>query len=205
MAVVGVGLTYVLTSTLLYHVLADSTCMPSECLNCSSSNSGNCLLCSRNNTNLCDVPNKCSQDFSVQVNATSFTVDEGTELTVTCVHNLPQNLSITFEWSSNNQLINGENRSILVMKMKQTLKLSCSVRSPCGNFSSAPQEVTVNDQTGMVLLICGVSAVVIIILLAVVMKVMIKRNEVQRETRKRERQAHMQDLSSTATTVTRYW
>ncbi|KAL6473938.1 hypothetical protein MHYP_G00174990 [Metynnis hypsauchen] len=205
MAVVGVGLTYILTSTLLYHVLADRTCMPLECLNCSLPNSGKCLQCSRNDTNFCDVHENCSKDFNVQVNATSFTVDEGTQLSVTCVQDLPQNLSITFEWSNNNQLINGENRSILVMKVKEKLKLSCTVRSPCGNFTSASQDVTVNDQAGIILLICGVSAAVIIILLAVVMKVMIKRNEVQREARKRQRQAHMQDMSSTATTVTRYW
>ncbi|KAL7858518.1 hypothetical protein AOLI_G00186200 [Acnodon oligacanthus] len=205
MAVVGIGLTYTLTSTLLYHVLADSTCMPSECLNCSLSNAGNCLLCSKNNTNVCDAPKSCSKDFSVRVNATSFTVDEGTQLSVTCVQDLPQNLSITFEWSKNNQLINGQNGSILVMKMKEKLTISCTVRSPCGNFSSSPQDVTVNDQAGIILLICGVSAVVIIIMLAVIMKVLIKRNEVQREARKRQRQVHMQDISSTATTVTRYW
>ncbi|XP_036431318.1 uncharacterized protein LOC118811269 [Colossoma macropomum] len=205
MAVVGVGLTSFLVSTLLYHVRANSTCMPSECLNCSSSNAGNCLLCSGNSTSFCDVPMTCSKDFKVQLIATSFTVDEGTQLNLTCVQDLPQNLTIAFEWSKNNQLIKGENRSILVMKIKETITLSCTVRSPCGDFSSAPQGVTVNDQAGIILLICGVSAVVIIILLAVIMKVLIKRNEVQREARKRHRQTHMQNISSTTTTVPRYW
>ncbi|KAG9281239.1 hypothetical protein AMEX_G4029 [Astyanax mexicanus] len=212
MGVAGAGLTYLLFSTLLFsvflahQVLADSLCVPYQCLNCSAS--GNCQLCSNtsvaNSTSCIDAPKICIIDAAVKLIADSFQVEERSALTVDCNHSLPQNMNTSFMWLINNNEMMGEINSSLVVKINETIKLACTVFSPCGKFSSNSQEITIKDGSGLIILICGVGAVVVIVILGVVMKIIIKRNEVQNEARKRQRQARMQNISST-TEVTGYW
>ncbi|XP_072529668.1 uncharacterized protein [Salminus brasiliensis] len=200
MWIAGKCLTYLLFSTLLFfsgQVMVYSARVHFECLlNCTAVTVENCKLCS-NTSEACF-------DVSVQLKAEPETVNEGTELAVVCNHNLPQNLTLGFTWQQNKDVKTSKNNSVL-LKIKEKTTLTCIVQSLCGNFSSAAQDININDQSGFILLICGVSAVVVIILLAVAMKIIIKRNQAQNEARKRQRQAHMQNISSTSTTITGYW
>ncbi|XP_066525468.1 uncharacterized protein [Hoplias malabaricus] len=146
----------------------------------------------------------CNSSYTVQLNASSFTIEEGNSLNVTCVYNVSQNLVTGFEWTQGDKASVKTNSSVFTVATKKTVKLTCCVVCISGKLC-ASQIITVNDPTVLILVICGVSALVVIILLAIIMKILMKRNEVQREARKRQRQRNMENISSPGTTVTGYW
>ncbi|KAM9356958.1 uncharacterized protein ABDE67_004545 [Symphorus nematophorus] len=188
---------------LLGHLLiagVGSVCFPVECLRCNvtgeTPTKAPCLLCS--NPGPCinitqDIPPPCKTDFKVYINSTGSTADEGDDITLTCVHKLP-NLDLKFVWMKDKEdILVGQNKSELVLKKvfsHNAGKYTCRVESPCGNYTSSPHDVTVNNGGVLLLVICGISAVALILVLGLAMKFKLKRdNAKHRERRKQRAQA----------------
>ncbi|MCI4381577.1 hypothetical protein PGIGA_G00253560 [Pangasianodon gigas] len=181
------GLTSLLISTLIYHVLSNSF---------SAADKG-FQPCSQNLTQ-CPPGNVTVQMKNYSVN------NCGTNVHVTCNTSLPPNLICGFEWWQDQKKIDGQNQSTLVQKITKKVIVSCTVLSPCGNFTSSSNEINCNEtDVATVLLICGVGAFIVILMFGITMKIMLKRGEVERQARRQQRQA-MQSNDSTAT-VTSYW
>lgn len=89
----------------------------------------------------------CSSDFQVSLNSTGNDLQEGDVLTLTCVLNLAL-LNLTFEWLMDGQTLKDYDASVLAVKVLSHDKghYHCIVRSPCGTYTSLPQEVTVQSK-----------------------------------------------------------
>ncbi|XP_047675176.1 uncharacterized protein LOC125145648 isoform X3 [Tachysurus fulvidraco] len=140
---------------------------------------------------------------NVTVQVKNNSPNTNTYVNMTCYTNLSTNMIDGFEWVKNQQKI-PDNQSFLVQKITQKTNFTCTVLTPCGNFSSSIFEIgSHGHQVLIVLLICGVGAVFIILTFGISMKIMLKRGEVQRQARRQQRQV-MQSNESTATTIS-YW
>lgn len=74
-------------------------------------------------------------DFNVTIEPSStLPVDEGSDVTVTCIHNLTNGV---ISWLKNDELQKGENQKTFEIKiiLKDT-DISCNVESHCGVFNS---------------------------------------------------------------------
>ncbi|KAF7702351.1 uncharacterized protein LOC124392017 isoform X2 [Silurus meridionalis] len=178
------GLTHLLIFTMIYHVLsvlADKEWQP----------------CSQNFTQV-----YCPSNITVEVKAMTDVNNCGENVNMICNTNLPLNLTCGFKWNGEQNQTDSNNQSInqIISNKKAFI---CTVLSPCGNFSSSSYEQKCKDQLTIVLLICGIGAILIILVFGMTMKIILKRGEVQRQARRQQRQA-MQSNDSTATT-TSYW
>ncbi|XP_071254407.1 uncharacterized protein [Salvelinus alpinus] len=196
-----------------------STCVPLECLRCdiiaSPEVSGNhkadeaiCEhLCS--NTTQClnttDVEN-CIKDFEVFLNTSyGFEVEEGDDLTMECAHDLPVRVHdlLVFVWLKDGLPLEGENNSTVTLERigidtPTEGKYTCIIQSPCGNFTSDPEELEFKDLTVVIIVICGVSAVVLVLALGMGIKIMLKKDFAKTKTRM---QQNTQNLRNTANTT----
>ncbi|KAK6298298.1 hypothetical protein J4Q44_G00313530 [Coregonus suidteri] len=154
---------------------------------------------------LCSNTTQCfnGTDVKVTLNSISgFSVYEGDDLTIDCTHNLPVGLRnlLVFVWLKDNHCLEGENNSNLTLKRVVTKTNGiyvCTIQSPCGNFTSDSREIKVEDLTMLTIVICGVSAVVLILVLGIGMKIMLKKEFAKTKNR---RQQNAQNLQSTTTT-----
>ncbi|XP_069027671.1 uncharacterized protein [Embiotoca jacksoni] len=169
-----------------------STCVPVECLSCNISLAESCDVC--HNDSHCmsgktDIPPNCKKAFAVFVNSTGSSAQEGDDITLTCVHDLP-NLDLAFSWTKDGSVIVGQNTSELVLEgvlSPEAGQYSCSVLSGCGSYTSLPHEVTVANNSVIILVICGVSALVLVLIMALVMKFKLKRDNTKHKERMRQR------------------
>ncbi|KAM9413082.1 uncharacterized protein ACWYII_025097 isoform 2-T2 [Salvelinus alpinus] len=212
----GTGL-YSLASLLMISSVC-STCVPLMCLRCNVTHSPGIsamglpdkaicdTLCS--NTTQCfnaTVQQYCSKDFKVLLNTSSgFKVKEGDTLNIECSHNLPVELKspLVFVWLKDDVCLEGENSSQLTVKKvgidtSGKEKYACTIQSPCGNFTSEPKEIEIEAMTLLVIVICGVSAVVLILAMGIGMKIMLKNEFAKTKNR---RQQNAQNLQRTTTT-----
>ncbi|KAJ8405487.1 hypothetical protein AAFF_G00319600 [Aldrovandia affinis] len=195
----------------------------SENMNCFTAILNNCLkedceLCQtedkvkakEDNNTVCigEVNLDCIKDFHVEVNASSFTVNEGSDLSMTCIHNLPVKAT-QFKWIKDSVVMNGKNSSQLTIRKlfrKDQARFSCRVLSACGQVSSAPKHVTVKDNTVIIMIVCGVVAVLFVLLLALGMKCMLKREIDQNKRRRRQNNPNdSNNGNSIATMVSGIW
>ncbi|XP_068571517.1 uncharacterized protein [Cebidichthys violaceus] len=194
-------------NVLLGHLLragAGSTCVPVQCLRCNATGetqADSCELCS-NNTCINDIKPHCKKDFQVSVNSTGSELKEGDDITLTCVHNLPD-LNLTFGWKRDGKDIDdGKNKSKLHLENVLAHKggvYICIVNSSCGCYKSSPHNVTVENQSVLLLIICGVSALVLVLILGLAMKFKLKRDNAKARAR-REQKAREQNSSPASLT-----
>nr|XP_046262207.1 uncharacterized protein LOC124068224 [Scatophagus argus]XP_046262208.1 uncharacterized protein LOC124068224 [Scatophagus argus]XP_046262209.1 uncharacterized protein LOC124068224 [Scatophagus argus] len=137
-----------------------------------------------------DSSSNCTKDFQVSVNSTGSNVKEGDDITLTCVHNL-LNLTVSFKWKKNGkEILEGQNGSKLVLKtVNKQGQYTCCVISLCGTYESSPHDVTVNDHSPLLLVICGVSALVLVVIMGLAMKFKLKRDNAKHRERMRQRTA----------------
>ncbi|XP_058264584.1 uncharacterized protein LOC131365030 [Hemibagrus wyckioides] len=122
---------------------------------------------------------------------------------LTCHNNLPPGLIDGFKWAINQNVIAGNTQSIFNAKITDKMTFTCTVLTPCGNFTSSPYQTVGHSNSGaIILLICGIGAVFVILMFGITMKIMLKRGEVRRQARRQQRQVQSND--STATVVS-YW
>ncbi|KAK7137526.1 hypothetical protein R3I94_013242 [Phoxinus phoxinus] len=180
------------------------TCKPDECLNCLISNA------SQNSTN--DVRENCTiKDFNVTIKSQTneTTVDEGSDVTLTCVHDLPNVSIISFRWEKDNELQGETSETFQIKSIKTKSSKSClvvcNVDSICGVFNSNIT-ITVNAGSHMVvILVCVGAAAALLMMFAIGMKISLRRGQVQSQARKRQRQQNMENIHSTVNTVTSYY
>ncbi|KAK6298755.1 hypothetical protein J4Q44_G00302650, partial [Coregonus suidteri] len=108
---------------------------------------------------------------------------------------------LVFVWLKDGLPLEGENNSTLTLERigidtPSKGKYTCTIQSPCGNFTSDPEELEFKDLTVVIIVICGVSAVVLV--LGMGLKIMLKKNFVKTKTRM---QQNTPNLRSTATTT----
>ncbi|XP_034545638.1 ADP ribosylation factor like GTPase 3, like 1 isoform X2 [Notolabrus celidotus] len=164
---------------------------------CSLCFTAQCLMCNSTvqTLNESQVPAGCKKDFQVTINSTGSEAQEGDEVTLTCVHNLP-NVTLMFGWMKQlDELLKGKNKSQLVLEKLMTDKegqYSCFVNSSCGNYESLPHSVTVSSSGVMVLIVCGVSALALVLIMGITMKYKLKRDNAKHRERMRQREQDQQ-------------
>ncbi|XP_034739418.1 uncharacterized protein LOC117951696 isoform X2 [Etheostoma cragini] len=181
----------------LGHLLigAGSTCVPLECLRCNATRNTLADPCAFCNQSLCisdtsKIPSNCKQDFQVSVNSNESKLQEGNDITLQCVHNLPNWITL-FGWKKNQKEVNeGKNKSML--HFKQVLsdaagQYICFVKSLCGDYESLPYDVTVENQSILIMVICGVSALVLVLIMGMAMKFKLKRDNAKHKERRKQR------------------
>uniref|UniRef100_UPI0037E736AE uncharacterized protein n=1 Tax=Semicossyphus pulcher TaxID=241346 RepID=UPI0037E736AE len=168
-----------------------SACVPAQCLVCKDAEEtlpDSCPLCSEPCVNVSQWPPACQKE--VFINSTGSKVSEGDDITLTCVHDLPD-LNLTFGWMKDGEkLLEGQNKSQLFLKNVLSDKrgqYSCSVNSSCGNFESSPHGVTVNNGSVLILIVCGVSAIALVLIMGVTMKCKLKRDNAKHKERMKQR------------------
>ncbi|KAK1904084.1 B-cell receptor CD22 [Dissostichus eleginoides] len=125
-----------------------------------------------------DIPSNCTKGFQVSINSNDSDLVEGDDLILTCVHNLPDVIH-TFGWKMNGDTIQGQNESELHDKKVLSNKAGtyiCYVESLCGYYPSLPHVVTVENNSLLLLVVCGVSALVLVLVMGLVMKFKLKRD-----------------------------
>ncbi|XP_020359218.1 uncharacterized protein LOC109905999 isoform X3 [Oncorhynchus kisutch] len=170
-----------------------STCVPLMCLKCNLTHSPG--------ISAAGLPDN---DFKVLLNTSSgFKVQEGDNLDIECSHNLPvePKSPLVFVWLMDGVHLKGKNSSQLTVKKvgidtSGKEKYACTIQSPCGNFTSEPKEIEVEGVTMLVIVICGVSAVVLILAMGIGMKIMLKMEFAKTKNR---RQQNAQNLQRTTT------
>ncbi|XP_055015405.1 uncharacterized protein LOC110157621 isoform X1 [Boleophthalmus pectinirostris] len=179
-------------------------CMPKECLKCPvTGETGLCAHCSTECVNASFDNCNLLRDFSVSINTTGSNVEEAERVSLTCVHDLPENLSVTYEWYKNDKSVEGHGKEYIIKKTfsQDVGQYRCVVYSPCGNYTSAPHDVTIHNESVIILVICGCAAVGLITIMGVCMKVKMHRDKVKNQQRTKERMQEMrraQDLQNPA-------
>ncbi|XP_041846580.1 uncharacterized protein LOC121643292 [Melanotaenia boesemani] len=182
----AVGLFYPLLSH-LFLVCIGLSCVPSECKTCNIS-----AECCRNHLN---NNNQCSNVFNVSINSTKSELSEGDEVNLTCVHNLPS-LNLTFAWFKNGEKITDKNEATLnftKILSADTGEYVCSVNSICGSCKSLPLNVTVPNESIIIMVICGVAALVLVIGMGLAMKFKLNRDNAKHKARMRQREQAQQN------------
>ncbi|XP_028314903.1 uncharacterized protein LOC114470770 [Gouania willdenowi] len=173
----------------------DSTCIPFECLRCNDNETltETCMFCLNSsqciNEILINLHPQCKKDFLVLVNSSGSVTEEGDDITLTCVHNLPDP-SVTFEWRKDGNKIQGGNESRLTVEgvlSYHSGQYQCSVNSSCGAYTSLPHDVTVNNSSVVLLVVCGVAAVVLLLIMGLIMKYKLKRDNAKHKERMKQR------------------
>ncbi|XP_041800585.1 uncharacterized protein LOC121611921 isoform X2 [Chelmon rostratus] len=185
---------------LLGHFLiaVSSVCVPTVCLRCNVTGqtpADSCPLCP-NSTAQCisvppDIPSNCYKDFQVSINTTGSNVKEGDDIILTCVHNLPNLTFLTFWWMKGQETLQGQNESELVLNKVLSHKAgpyTCSVNCSCGIYKSLPHDVSVSNQSMVLLVICGVSALVLVVIMGLAMKFKLKRDNAKHRERMKQRE-----------------
>ncbi|XP_042349890.1 uncharacterized protein LOC121948540 [Plectropomus leopardus] len=184
---------------LLSHLLVvgfGSTCFPVDCLNCDASKTlaDACDLCPANKTkceNPKNVSSHCKKDFKLSVNSSKAKPEEGDAITLTCVDDVPSTLNFTYGWKKNEKIIKGgKNMKKLVLKKvlsNKAGKYTCFVNGSCGYHESPPHDVTVGNQSVVILVICGVAALALVVVMGLAMKFKLKRDNAKHRERMKQR------------------
>ncbi|XP_010895115.1 uncharacterized protein LOC105025827 isoform X2 [Esox lucius] len=142
-------------------------------------------------------------DFKAVLNVTYSNLKEGGSLVIQCVHNLPGQLNnmLAFVWFMNGHSISGQNKSVLSLERLgldtgHQLELFCMIRSPCGNLTSDAENFKVQDNSLLIIVVCGVAAVVLVLAMGLCMKLMLKREFGQMKNRRQNAQ-HLQGTTPT--------
>ncbi|XP_071314173.1 uncharacterized protein [Trachinotus anak] len=172
-----------------------SSCVSVHCLRCNiSQNEDYCKFCLKpicvNDTLHANKPSSCKKDFRVYINSTGSNAKEGDTITLTCGHNVP-NLNLTLGWKKDGKEIH-ENKNMSSIVLDKVLSPSagqyiCYVNSSCGNYESVPHIVTVENNNAVLLVICGVAALVLVLILGLAMKFKLKRDNAKHKARMAQR------------------
>ncbi|XP_056141530.1 uncharacterized protein LOC130117362 [Lampris incognitus] len=137
-----------------------------------------------------DIPQNCMKEIiQVPLNTSSKCIlQEGDCITMRCCHNL-SSVDLVFEWQKDGHILEGKNASELTLKVftQDNGHYHCVVYSPCGNFTSSLKELSITDRNWLILIICGSSTFVLVLLLGLVMKYKMKRETFQHRNRREQR------------------
>ncbi|XP_035505990.1 uncharacterized protein LOC118319595 isoform X1 [Scophthalmus maximus] len=190
-----------------------SACVSDKCLRCNITGATPADFCPScqdtciNDTVYANMSADCKKAFQVSINSSGSSVNEGDDITLTCVHDLPS-LALTFGWKKKQEIQENENKSELFLKgvrPSMSSQYICFLNSSCGYYESLPHGVTVKtcvlcafflsvflplglsvcprtDNSVILLVICGISSLALVLLMGLALKFKMKRdNAKQRE------------------------
>ncbi|XP_039975161.1 uncharacterized protein LOC120785001 [Xiphias gladius] len=173
-----------------------SACVPVQCLRCNVTGGtlDPCQPCLNimciNDRVYANMSSNCKKAFQVSITSTGSDANEGDDITLTCVHDLPK-LNLTLEWKKDEEEIKqNHNESKLALtrvRRSHAGQYICYVNSSCGNYESLPHKVTVNDNSEVILVICGVSAFAVVLIMALAMKIKLRRDNAKHRERMEQR------------------
>ncbi|KAG7465173.1 hypothetical protein MATL_G00173500 [Megalops atlanticus] len=168
------------------YAIINSNCSTGECKDCIRVK-GDILNCTIGR----DDFSSCFEGVHVEViSSSSFTVNEGSDLTLTCNHILPVRPT-SFTWykgSVREEDINSSDYQLSKLSKRDETVYSCSVKSDCGVFFSKKQQLHVQgkDSSVVIIIVCGVAALVFILLLALGMKLLLRKEISHNKTRREQ-------------------
>ncbi|KAM4555639.1 uncharacterized protein PAE49_014616 [Odontesthes bonariensis] len=159
-------------------LLADvcSSCAPDDCLRCNLT--ADC--CQLDHTNTHDIKG---------INSSKRNEQAGKDITLECVHNFTD-VDLTFTWSKDQEKLKDQKKGELVLKTVlsgDAGQYVCAVNSSCGLWKFTSYTVTVEDNTVVILVICGVAALVLVVSMGIVMKCKLKRDNAKYKERRMQR------------------
>ncbi|XP_018555028.1 carcinoembryonic antigen-related cell adhesion molecule 6 [Lates calcarifer] len=129
-------------------------------------------------------------EFEVTITASKSDAVEGDDITLTCKHNLG-NVTLTFGWRKDGkELQEHNNKSELFLKnvlLPNAGQYICYVNSTYGCYKSPPHKVTVKSNSEILLVICGVSALALVVIMGLIMKFKLKRDNAKHRQRMAQR------------------
>ncbi|XP_069388014.1 uncharacterized protein [Paralichthys olivaceus] len=138
-----------------------------------------------------NISSNCKRAFSVSINSSRSDVEEGDDINLTCMHNFV-NLTLKIGWKHNGKNITqrGQNRATLFLKkvfQPNEGKYICYVKSRCGIHESLPYDVTIKNNSVILLIVCGTLALVLFLTLGLLLKYKLKRDNARHRERREMR------------------
>ncbi|KAM3612688.1 uncharacterized protein V6R79_012830 [Siganus canaliculatus] len=137
----------------------------------------------------CNISANCTNGFRVSINGTGSEIQEGAEIQLICVQTVT-NSSLMFGWKKNKVVQEEYNESVLVIEKafsRHSGSYICVVKNKCCSLESSPYTISVKTAPFVLLLICGVSALALIVILGLVMKFKLKRDNARHRERRKQR------------------
>ncbi|CAG5991233.1 unnamed protein product [Menidia menidia] len=145
---------------------------------CSPGGSFNCDGCN-NGTGCCQL----SHNYTVCVNVSV----DGNGTLLRCRHNFT-NVNVTFTWFKDKTEIIGQKKDTLPLNKEKDGQYMCNVDSSCGNCTSAPfVQASKKPDLMIVLVICAISALVLVTAMGLIMKCKLKRENAKYKERMMQR------------------
>ncbi|KAL0974025.1 hypothetical protein UPYG_G00214420 [Umbra pygmaea] len=153
------------------------------------------------------TPMVCIKDYlTVQLKSTpELKVTEGGNVNLMCISNFSEKYpkKSVFVWSENGKPKPNYNTSNITLtnfglKTPPTLRYSCTIQGPCGNFTSQEIQLQTEDMSVLIIVICGAAALVLVLAMGFSMKCMLNR---EFQATKNRRQQNAQHIQSTTTIV----
>ncbi|XP_054890431.1 allergin-1-like [Poeciliopsis prolifica] len=139
---------------------------------------------------------ECSNDFKANVNSSLSTIKESDDVTLECSHNIPA-LNLSYEWFWNDKKIvedkdkydHVNNKTLILKKVLSSRKgdYKCFVTTSCGSCESEPYHLEIENNSIVIIIVCGVAALALILIMGVAMKIKLKNDKVQHKERMKQR------------------
>ncbi|XP_035016531.2 uncharacterized protein LOC118111878 [Hippoglossus stenolepis] len=182
---------YLLLGHLLIAGVA-SACVPFQCLICNSTEMTRAGACPSCNTSCipdeqyANISSSCKKGVQVFANRTGSNVDEGKDVKLKCVHDLKGQVWLLGWKMDGEEILDKRNKSKIRLKKvlaHKSGKYSCFVNSTCGFLESEPHDVTVKNNSVILLIVCGISALALVVTMGLVLKYKMKRDSAKHRER----------------------
>ncbi|XP_053284437.1 uncharacterized protein LOC128445683 [Pleuronectes platessa] len=172
-----------------------SACVPFQCLRCNLTDltlPGNISVQGLRNASCiqddlyANISSKCKKDLKVSSNRNETEIDEGKAINLKCVHDLKKLVSLS-GWKKDGEEISKE-KNKTTFRLKKALahksgKYSCYVESSCGYLESEPHDLKIKNNSQILLIVCGISALVLVVTMGLVLKYKLKRDSAKHKER----------------------
>ncbi|XP_063043908.1 uncharacterized protein LOC134438300 [Engraulis encrasicolus] len=118
-----------------------------------------------------------------------------------CEHSLPDHHIQRFTWLKDKKSRHEKTSNLTLEKVLHPFTLTCTIHSHCGNFTSGPILFDVNDNSILVIVLCGGIAVLLLVAFAVGMKCLLRRDMAQRQSRQRKQAQNISTIHTTTSEV----
>lgn len=168
---------YILVADHLRTYVCNTNCLPVECFK-SRCLQGTCLI---NST--------CVNVFNVSINSTGSKLQDGNGFTLYCLHDIPIQINVTYIWEKDSIELEEHQRNLTVKKAlpENAGQYICTAQSQCGNYSSGPHSVTVDNNNIVILVVCGCAALGLIVIMGIAMKIKMHRDKAKNKLRAMQR------------------
>ncbi|XP_062250117.1 uncharacterized protein LOC133959052 [Platichthys flesus] len=185
---------YLLLGLLLIAAVG-SACVPLQCLRCNLTDltqPGNIsghqpwnASCIQDDL-YANISSKFKKDLKVSSNRNETEIDEGKDIQLNCVHDLEKLVSLSGWKKDGEEILKKQNKTTLSLNKAlahMSGKYSCYVKSPCGDLESEPHDLKIKNNSMILLLVCGISALALVVTMGLVLKYKLKRDSAKHKER----------------------